>query len=194
MMILGYQPLTTYFATGETQKRTGHVSPYAAPCALLPCKDGWVYLAALNLKQWTGLRKSMDDPEWADNEVFNIQSPMERMQYGEEIYQFLEPWLLQNTKEELFELCQRNGTPVTPAYTMADLAGNDHLAARGFFSEADTPAGRLKMPGAPFKMSATPWSMRKTASKLGEDNELVFCGRLGLTHWELAGLMRARII
>jgi crotonobetainyl-CoA:carnitine CoA-transferase CaiB-like acyl-CoA transferase len=194
MMILGYQPLTTYFDTGETQKRSGYVSPYSAPCALLPCKDGYVYLAALNLKQWTGLRKSMDEPEWADNALFNIQSPMERMQYGEEIYQFLTPWLLQHTKEELFALCQSNGTPVTPAYNMADLAGNAHLAERNFFVEVPTAAGRLKVPGAPFKMSATPWRMRKAAPRLGENDEQIFCGRLGLTRGELADLRRGGII
>lgn len=195
MMVLGYEPVTVFFDRAETQKRGGYTLTFSAPCGLFPCKDGHVYLAALNLKQWIGLRMAMGDPQWADNPLFNVPTSQERMQYAEEIYRLLTPWLLQHTKEELFELCQRNGAPVTPAYNMADLADNHHLAARGFFAELPHRRwGPFKVPGAPFKMSATPWAIRTPAPRLGEHNESVFCGQLGLTRGELAQLARAGVV
>ena len=195
MMVLGNEPVTVYFEKGETQKRGGYTLTFSAPCGLFPCKDGHVYLAALNLKQWVGLRMAMGDPEWADNPLMNVPTSQERMQYAEEIYHFLRPWLMQHTKEELFELCQRHAAPVTPAYNTADLAANHHLAARRFLAEAPhRRLGPLAVPGAPFKMSATPWSIRTGAPGPGEHNQEVLQGWLGLTRAELAGLRQAGVV
>ena len=43
-------------------------------------------------------------------------------------------------------------------------------------------------PGAPFKMSRTPWAIRRPAPLLGEHNAEVFCGRLGYSPEELVML------
>jgi len=40
--------------------------------------------------------------------------------------------------------------------------------------------GPLTYPGAPFKLSATPWQIRSPAPRLGEHNAQVYGERLGL--------------
>jgi len=58
---------------------------------------------------------------------------------------------------ELGEEGQPRGLMIYPVNTMADLVASEHLAARDFFEEADSPVGRLRMPGAPMQLSTTPW-------------------------------------
>ena len=59
---------------------------------------------------------------------------------------------------------------------------------REYFVEVDHPvAGRFTYPGAPFKLSRTPWRAGR-APLLGEHNEDIYCGRLGYTREHLAEL------
>jgi benzylsuccinate CoA-transferase BbsE subunit len=52
---------------------------------------------------------------------------------------------------------------------MGDLLASDHLRARGFFATLAHPeAGTVTMPGAPYRMSATPWELRMPAPMLGQ--------------------------
>ncbi len=72
-------------------------------------------------------------------------------------------------------LDQAWGVVRAPDETLAD----PHWADRGFFVEAPVP-GRpgtsAKMPGAPYTLSATPWSLRRPAPGLGEHNGEVLPG------------------
>ena len=60
----------------------------------------------------------------------------------------------------------------------------------GFVTEAEHPelGASFRYPGAPFIFSETPWSLRRRAPLLGEDNEAVYLGELGLSDAELAAL------
>ena len=46
--------------------------------------------------------------------------------------------------------------PFATVPNAADLLGDAHLAEREFFEQQATPAGELRLPGAPFRMSETP--------------------------------------
>jgi crotonobetainyl-CoA:carnitine CoA-transferase CaiB-like acyl-CoA transferase len=69
------------------------------------------------------------------------------------------------------------------------------LKARGFFVEIAHPvAGRFEYPGAPLKYHATPWEIRMPAPVLGQHNEEIFGGRLGLSAARIAELKRGGVI
>ena len=79
--------------------------------------------------------------------------------------------------------------PCFPFNTSPDLLRDKHLQHRGFFQTLDhAQAGPARYPGLPFKMSETPWALRRPAPLLGEHNEEVLCGRLGLSRRDLAEL------
>ena len=60
--------------------------------------------------------------------------------------------------------------------------------------EVDHPAaGRVKYPGAPFKMMETPWEIRRPAPLLGQHNEEVM-GELGYTKEDLVRLREQGVI
>jgi crotonobetainyl-CoA:carnitine CoA-transferase CaiB-like acyl-CoA transferase len=78
---------------------------------------------------------------------------------------------------------------------MANLAESEQLEARGYFVEMKHPeAGKLKYPGAPAKLSKTPWRTDRHAPLLGEHNAEVYCRRLGYSKEELVGLRRAGVV
>jgi benzylsuccinate CoA-transferase BbsF subunit len=92
-----------------------------------------------------------------------------------EIYALMAEWLESHTKEEIFRACQSRRVPATPVLTVADVAESAHLRERGFFAEISSPtAGALRLPGAPYRFAATPWSLRLPAPALGAHNDLVF--------------------
>ncbi|MEK7849124.1 MAG: CoA transferase, partial [Chloroflexota bacterium] len=76
-----------------------------------------------------------------------------------------------------------------------DMLQDPQYKSRDYFVQSEHPkAGPLTYAGAPFKMSETPWQVRRPAPMLGEHNEEVFCGRLGLSREELVRLRQAGVI
>jgi crotonobetainyl-CoA:carnitine CoA-transferase CaiB-like acyl-CoA transferase len=56
------------------------------------------------------------------------------------------------------------------------------------------PTSRLTYPGAPYRLSQTPWTIRRPAPRLGEHNEAIYAGHLGVSREELLLLGRTGII
>jgi crotonobetainyl-CoA:carnitine CoA-transferase CaiB-like acyl-CoA transferase len=97
-------------------------------------------------------------------------------------------WLLQHTKREVMEKSQACGYMCGAINTMADVFEDPHLAARGFLTAVGHPhVGTLRYPGAPFKMSETPWRAGR-APLLGEHTPEVLTGLLGYGEAHLAAL------
>jgi crotonobetainyl-CoA:carnitine CoA-transferase CaiB-like acyl-CoA transferase len=66
---------------------------------------------------------------------------------------------------------------------------------RGYFVEHTHPvAGRVTLPGAPFVMQETPWSLRRPAPRLGEHNAEVFCDIAGYARDDLQILSGTGVI
>jgi crotonobetainyl-CoA:carnitine CoA-transferase CaiB-like acyl-CoA transferase len=76
------------------------------------------------------------------------------------------------------------------------LYDDPHLLARGFWQETDRAwLGPHRQPSAPFREAGgAPYPVRRPAPTLGEDNEAVLGGLLGLSPAELARLEVAKVI
>lgn len=127
-----------------------------AGTGLYPCADGYVYLYVGGLASgrfWTRLVDWLGDerlagPEWLDRPY--LETDAAKRTFGEVFGAFAAT----RGKAELYEQAQGRGIPLSPVATMADVAANPQLRSRGFFVQ--TPAGEAV--GAPYKLSATPWS------------------------------------
>jgi crotonobetainyl-CoA:carnitine CoA-transferase CaiB-like acyl-CoA transferase len=52
----------------------------------------------------------------------------------------------------------------------------------------------VTVPGRPYVLSETPWSLRRPAPTLGQHNQLIFGGRLGFSNVDLTDMRRTGII
>lgn len=93
------------------------------------------------------------------------------------------------------DLCQANNCPATAVYTIADAATHPHLHARGYIVELEHPViGRVADLGAPVRLADAPGGPVTPAPLLGEHNEEIFCGQLGLSATQYRELQSTGII
>jgi crotonobetainyl-CoA:carnitine CoA-transferase CaiB-like acyl-CoA transferase len=185
-MTLEYWPYMGMIATRLGQKPL-------QPVETMKCRDGYIYLCCIEEHQWRGFVEIMGNPEWASEEIFKDR--LTRALNWDALKVFLEEWVGQQTVLDLYRKAQAKRVPFAPVSTMGDLLNNEHLKARGFFVEITHPvAGTFKYPGAPLKYHRTPWEIRMPAPLLGQHNEEIFCGRLGMTRARLDELKRKGVI
>lgn len=178
---------------GKFERRTGVGMPLGAPATILPCKDGHVWMLALEPGQWNGLARVMGNPEWMTVDIF--QDMYQRAQNADAIYPLLVEWTMEHGKREIMDRCQAEGVPVTAVFTIAEAAEHPHLAARGYLTElTHAELGRVRDLGAPFKLPASPGGPTRPAPLLGEHNAEVYGERLALDAAALAELRAAGVV
>jgi len=160
---------------------------------IYPCKDGWVSFSPTPERFWSGTKRAMGNPEWAESEIFQTQ--WDRASHADAVEAGLLGWLADHGKQEVFERAQAEHVPCFPVYSPAEVANNKQYRARGFFVTHDHPAAKtVTMPGAPYVLGRTPWRIGRGAPRLGEHNREIFVGRLKLPEAELQALAAQQVI
>ncbi|HTW88368.1 MAG TPA: CoA transferase [Candidatus Binataceae bacterium] len=163
------------------------------PLDSFECRDGWIFACCVEEHQWQSFVEVMGNPPWASEELFN-----ERFKRGvnyDALRPMLAEWIGKQTVQDLYQKAQARRVPFAPISNLADLVNSDHLRARGFFMDLGHPqAGAFKYPGAPSKLSRTPWEIRFPAPALGQHNEEILRGELGMDAREIELLRRDAVI
>jgi crotonobetainyl-CoA:carnitine CoA-transferase CaiB-like acyl-CoA transferase len=162
------------------------------PLEALECKDGLIYLCCVEDHQWKAFVELMGHPAWVDEPLFKGRG---RTTNWDAARLFVQEWLQDQTVLDLYHKAQAGRIPFAPVSTMGDLLTSQHLKSRGFFVEIAHPAaGTFKYPGPLFKMSRTPWEIRRPAPTLGQHNREIFVDRLKLPADRLAQLQQKGVI
>lgn len=170
---------------GEFRNRTGNRG------SLLPAADGFVNFIPGPSRQWESIAEITGNPEFIERFGNN---PQARQQNADELEAMLLPWLLDHSKLEFYHEGQKRGQNYGYVMSPQEMVESPQVQERGFFVEIEHPrVGRKLYPGAPYKLSRTPWQVGR-APLLGEHTEEVLCGRLGYTPQELVDLRRAGVI
>lgn len=158
---------------------------------LYQCKDG--YVCIWMGPHWQKLVTMMGNPDWTEVELF--KSPALRAEHQQDCNKLIELWTKEYTMAEIDKLGIEYDVPLAPVRTVREVVNDEQLAYRNFFVEIDHPAaGRFKYPGAPYKLSATPWEVKRHAPLLGEHNEEVYSRILKCKRQELAKMKRTGVI
>ncbi len=161
--------------------------------SIYPTRDGYVSIGATDEHQWRRFVGVMGNPEWAQSELFATLPA--RQEHADALRALVSDWSRPQAKDDIARRVQEAGTIGFPVYSPREVLADAHNRERELFVEHEHPdAGRVGMPGAPFKLSATPWRIARPAPRLGEHNEEIYCGRLGLTRAELVQLRRSGAI
>jgi benzylsuccinate CoA-transferase BbsE subunit len=201
--LLHYSQLV-WNAYGLVMPRLGdrlQVAPGAVVRYCFPCKDG--YVQAIPQLTWStfvpwmdehGMAGELTSPEWAERlQVLVSDWEQEHIDYSEAV---IANFLASFTKRELYEEGQRRYQFVYPVYNARDSLEDPQLRHRNYFETADHPelGATLTYPGAPWKLSATPWRLRRRAPLLGEHTAEILTGELGLDDSALHTLRQQGVI
>jgi crotonobetainyl-CoA:carnitine CoA-transferase CaiB-like acyl-CoA transferase len=177
--------LNTYAYTGIDVwgQRRGNV--VAATMGIFPCADGYIGIHAMP-RNVPPLFQTMEMEELLEDERFN--SPAARLQNNDDLLATMFVWAADKRKHDVYARAGRMRGPVAFVHDMEDLFTSPQLAARGFLHEVEHPvAGRIVLPGAPFKQSDAGYRVRR-APLLGEHTSAVLRERLGLSDTDLRAL------
>lgn len=127
------------------------------------------------------------------NGEFNLATFL--LEWGETIRSVILEWTMKRTREEVTAAAQSKGVPIVPCNSTENLFESSHLAEREFFVEIDhSQTGKLSYPGAPYRLSETPWRVDNPAPLLGQHNEEILCGKLGYSRQELVSMRESGVI
>jgi len=138
------------------------------------CRDGHVLHCSLgdwtSLLEWVnadGKAQDLIEPAWED---FN-----HRRVHCQHLFDVLDRWAESHTVEEIMEGAQLRRIPYAAVRSPAALPTDPQLCARRFFVPIEHPdlAATISYPGGPCHMSATPWTVRRPAPRLGEHGDEV---------------------
>lgn len=177
---------------------------------IFPCLDGHVALmGVMNAREWgpmvawlasENMAEDLTDASWAILAEHAGPSPLTQAALTADelahVYDVLSRFFLKHTKAELSTEAQRRRIILFPVHTARDLLAHPQLIARTFFQGLEHPelGATLCYPGAPYQLSRTPWQLRRRAPLIGEHNEAIYGGELGLSRAELAALVAAGAI
>lgn len=179
---------------GREQIRLGNRDVDAAPHGCYRCKDGrYVVIACETEEHWERFRAALGRPEWCDLE--RMRRKHSRLQEQKEIDRHIGWWCEQYSAKYVFDLLQRFGVPCGVVKTAEEIFRDPQLRHRRHFWFLDHPVmGRRSYDGPAFRLSRTPAELTKAAPCLGEDNEPVFKGLLGLTDTEYEELLAEGVL
>ena len=187
--------LMEYELTGRVPQPRGNYDPVMAPYGNYPCQgdDEWVSVAVRTEEEWRGLVNAMGSPAWADEPIF--ASRYSRLNHRRELDARLSEWTKAQTAWDATELLQANGVAAFPVLDAEGRLFNPHFQERGLYSEIEHPAlGAEPVFNLMWQLSRTPPRIRRHAPLLGEHNNEVFCGLLGLQEAEVSRLQEEQVI
>lgn len=185
--------VASYDQLGIIMERRGSDNSLAVPVGIFQTADKkWMVLTTstdrtfYRLAELMGRAEMVTDPRYSTNKA--------REERRAELMSLVEEWIGSFNAKELQELCDQNGVPISPVYSIKDIFNDPQYQSRQSIIEVEhATLGKVKLPGVVPKFSKTPGTVRKTGASLGEHNVEVF-SQLGFSREEIELLKKEGII
>lgn len=153
--------------SGENWRRRATYPPDSPPVGIYQCADGLVGCSAAYQSEWAAFCKLIERDDLVDDARFRTRA--ERTQNAASLVAVIEAWMSGQKARDVYRRGQELKVPIAPISSPADLLVWPQLLAREYWARLSQPElGEVVVPGAPFKLSATPWQIRRPAPAPGE--------------------------
>jgi len=159
---------------------------------IFKCKDGYIGLNLFGRLNWEllcnflGLYELPQDPRFS--------TPAALFENYEEAHAIIASKVQERGKMELFQSGIEWRIPFGLTPTTEEILSSPQHIDRDFIEEVEHPVtGRVKMPGAPFKMHGTPWQ-QSPAPLLGQHNKEIYSDYMGYSDNDLVKLEETGVI
>ena len=162
---------------------------------VLQCKDGWITTGAARGRMWERMLKMMGYDELADDPEY--AAPMFATDKAEIRMELLQLWAEEQTVKDAEKALVAADVPCGPVLSIPQVLKDRQIWEREVMmeTELDEPAGKKMLVPGPtiIKFSKTPTTAGKIPG-LGEHNEEIYRGILGLDDDELSQLKAEKVI
>jgi benzylsuccinate CoA-transferase BbsF subunit len=161
---------------------------------VFPCagEDRWISIAVTSDDAWRALSAVMEAPHWASAPA--LATLAGRLDAIDDLHRRLAEWTAGSVDYELAARLQAAGIAAAPVLNVADLLRDPHYRARGTFIQVQHPLGFPEtIYGAYVKLSRSAIEVR-TGPRIGQDNERVFKGLLGIGDERYQALVDDRVV
>ena len=126
----------------------------------------------------------------------DMDTNAKRVKNHEMVRRIVEKWTVTYDSKELVDLLLSKGMPSCQIYDIGQVSEDPQIVGdRKMFIEEEHPRiGKLKITNTHIKMSETEAGFRQPPPDLGQHNEDIYGGLLGITKEELAGLKEEKLI
>ena len=183
-----------YLATGRIPERIGNRYESTYPYDSFRTKDDSVIIGAGNDKLYAKLCDLMGRPELKDDPRFVDVNG--RVEHHAEMKQIVEAWTGNYTVDEVADMLNNAGIPGCPINSIDRVVKDPQIAeARNMFPEVEHPVcGKMRLTNNALKFTNESADPRTPAPVLGQDNEAVYGGLLGMSTEEIQTLKENGII
>ena len=163
--------ITRYSVTGEVPQRTGH-SQTTTVAETYGCRDGFARIFCNQPDHWRRLVQWLGNPpELMDPKLENVQN---RFPLRPLLDRFIEARTLNYEAKQFFDEFQRHRLAAAPINSPSAFLQDEQTRHRDYVVEVDHAyLGRHRFPGDPYKLSESPWRIRRGAPMLGEHQSLI---------------------
>jgi crotonobetainyl-CoA:carnitine CoA-transferase CaiB-like acyl-CoA transferase len=179
---------------GLVANRAGSRLPDSTPNNLYVSRDGqFIHITAMGDAVFKRLVGCMGAPQLATDARF--ANAVDRSKNHEDIDDLIGRWTSKHELAALESLLHEAGVPATRIFTMADIFGDPHYAARGAIARPpDDDLGEVAMAAPVPRLSSTPGAIRHAGRRVGQDTRRVLAELLGLPAQEIDRLEREAVI
>ena len=166
-----------------------------APHAIYPAagEDNWIAIACRDEADWRVLAAEVAEPWTGDPRFAGLDG---RIEHEDALDEALGAWTGTREAFATAERLRAAGVPASAVARPGDRIDRDeNTAAWGLWPEVrQADMGDVRVDGVPAHLSATDWQIARGAPNLGEHNEEVYGGLLGLDAAEIADLRAEGVI
>lgn len=186
--------VANYGLTGEERGRHGNFFKGVVPAEQFETSDGaYIVINATTQRSFVKLCAAIGQPELVDDPRF---TPRKNLQDNHEIIEgILAEWCRPRTYAECQAKMDEFGVPATKVNLIGDIVADPHVHDREqVLTVESVDFGPLLQPGITPRLTVTPGRVRSRAPKLGEHNEEIYLGLLGLERGEYDQYVRDGVI
>jgi crotonobetainyl-CoA:carnitine CoA-transferase CaiB-like acyl-CoA transferase len=186
--------IAEYGKLGKIRERSGNLNEVVAPADNFLSQDGkWIVFVVTSdalferFAMTIGREDLAQDPRFLKN--------LDRLKNRDALHEIIRPWFQEKTVSEIDKIFGDNGVPYGLVYNAKDICEDPQNQFRRNIVEVQDPEiGPVQMQSVTPRLSQTPGKVRSSSPGLGEHNQEVWGGLLGLTEEEQTELKEEGII
>ena len=184
---------TNYFVSGSITNRLGNAHPNIVPYQSFKARDMHFVLAVGNDKQWEILCKSINKPEWIDDEKYSTNAV--RVNNRKVLVNHLSKLFATQNAKYWLDIFDKVGLPSGPINELDQVFENEQIKSRDMRIELPHSIdNKVTLLNSPIKIPTSTTKPHKAPPTLGEHTEEILQEKIGVDKDTVAKLRNEGVL